>query len=255
MFRNLYADTRNIILCRAFRIALGVIAVYQIFHFIIFKALYVFFLKTAMDADTVAFTFPSIAAFLVTAATLFISDREFSNGCIRNKMISGVKRTDAFLSAVFGGMLQGAIYSFFAFCISTIMSLAFTAGFMDYSIPEFANYWLVTTMACMAIGAFSTSMVMSFGGSKLSYVIGLLLAFVLKVTDTFVLDKLYPEKGYCQLTGTKLMVYRFIDRFIPYSYLMERPHYDFASYVIGCGGLVIISTVVGLIIFNNKELH
>ena len=67
MFRNLYADTRNIILCRAFRIALGVIAVYQIFHFIIFKALYVFFLKTTMDADTVAFTFPSIAAFLVTA--------------------------------------------------------------------------------------------------------------------------------------------------------------------------------------------
>ena len=82
MFRNLYADTRNILFSRGFRSGLLVIFLYQLLFFIAMKFLYSVFLKGTMDADSVAFSFPSLAAFLVTAATLFISDREFSNGCI-----------------------------------------------------------------------------------------------------------------------------------------------------------------------------
>ncbi len=255
MFRNLYADTRSILLSRAFRLALWAIAFYQVFYLAFEKALYTFFVGTAMGADDIAFIFNSIAAFVVTAATLFITDREFSNGCIRNKLISGVKRTDAFLSAVCGGMLQGAIYTIFAFVLSSILSGLFTIGFIGFSIPEAADYWLVTIMSCIAIGAFSTALVMMLGGNKLSYVIGLLLAFVMKVWDTFILDKLYPEKGFCKLTGTKLAVYSFVDRYIPYSYLITRPHYDMASYVIGCLAMVILSVVIGLIVFNRRELR
>ncbi|WP_026529159.1 hypothetical protein [Butyrivibrio sp. VCD2006] len=254
MFRNLYADTRNILLSRGFHIALRVIAIYQIFYFLLIKIVFIFALKQTMAAEEVAFIFANIAAFLVTAATLYISEREFSNGCIRNKIISGVRRTDAFLSAVIGGMLQGALYAMFACVISTVISVLFTGGYMTFSPPEIADYWLIITMACMTIGAFSTSLIMIFGGSKICYVIGLLIAFVIKVTNAFVLDALYPTKGFCKLTGTKLMAYRFIDRFIPYSYLASEPHYDMPSYLIGCGGLLIISVVIGLIVFNKKEL-
>ncbi len=254
MFRNLYADTRSILLSRAFRIALWAIVIYQGFYLIFMKCLYAFIVGTALDADDISFVFTGIAAFIVTAATLFITDREFSNGCIRNKLISGVRRSDVFLSSVCGGMLQGAIYTIFAFLISAIFTMLFTAGFIDYSVPEVADYWLVTTMTSMAIGAFSTALVLMLGGNKLCYVIGLLLAFVMKVWDSFILDKLYPEKGSCTLIGAKLAVYRFVDKYIPYSYLMTRPHYDFGSYIIGCFAMVILSVVIGLIVFNKKEL-
>ncbi len=254
MFRNLYADTRSILLSRAFRLALRAIAIYQVLYFILMKCLYVFVVGTALDADDISFVFTGIAAFLVTAATLFITDREFSNGCIRNKLISGVKRTDAFLSAVCGGMLQGALYTIFACLISGIFTKLFTVGYIAYSVPEVADYWLITIMTCMAIGAFSTALVMMFGGNKICYVIGLLLAFVMKVWDTFILDKLYPEKGSCTLTGAKLAVYSFVDKYIPYSYLMTRPHYGMSCYVIGCFSMVIISVVIGLIVFNRREI-
>ncbi len=254
MFRNLYADTRSILLSKAFRYALEVIAVYQIFYLLFNKIIYSFIDTAELNADDIAFVYTAMAAFLVTAATLFITDREFSNGCIRNKIISGVKRTDAFLSAVCGGMLQGALYTVFACLISIPFAKFCTAGFIGYTIPEVADYWLVTIMACVAIGAFSTALVMMLGGSKLSYVIGLLVAFVMKVLDTAVLDKLYPEKGFCTLTGTKLAVYQFVDKYVPYSYLVIRPHYDMSCYVIGCAGMIIISVVIGLIVFNKKEL-
>jgi hypothetical protein len=165
-----------------------------------------------------------------------------------------VKRTDAFLSAVCGGMLQGALYTVFACLMSLPLVKVCTTGFVDYSIPEVADYWLIIIMTCMAIGAFSTSLVMIFGGSKIAYVIGLIIAFVMRVLSAQILDKLYPEKGFCTLTGTKLAVYSFIDKYVPYSYLTVRPHYNMSCYVIGCSGMIIISVIIGLLVFNKKEL-
>ena len=54
MFRNLYADTRSILLSRAFRLALRAIAAYQVFYFILMKCLYVFLVGTALDADDIS---------------------------------------------------------------------------------------------------------------------------------------------------------------------------------------------------------
>nr|WP_297708930.1 hypothetical protein [uncultured Butyrivibrio sp.] len=254
MFRNLYADIRSILLSRAFHLALIIIAAYQVLYFAFIKVIYLFVGVSEIDADDIAFVFVSVAAFLVTAATLFITDREFSSGCIRNKLISGVKRRDAFLSAVCGGMLQGALYTAFACLISIPFIGLFSVGFINFSIQEVADYWLIVVMTCMAIGAFSTALVMILGGSKLSYVIGLLIAFVMKVWDTVILDKLYPEKGFCKLTGAKLAVYSFVDKYIPYSYLMIRPHYEMRFYVTGCAAMIVISVVIGLIVFSKREL-
>lgn len=253
MFRNLYADIRSILLSRAFRTALSVIVTGQIFYLAMMKGL-CYLTDLSLTADDIAYLYPSMASFLVTAATLFIIDREFSNGCIRNKLISGVKRTDAFLSAVLCAMLQGVIYTMFACVISVIISKLFTLGFLNNSTSEIADLWLITTMACMAIGVFSASVVMMLGGNKASYVVGLLIAFVMKVWDTRIIDKLYPTKGHCTLTGVRLEVYRFVDRYIPYSYLMQEQHYDMGSYIIGCSAMIIISVVVGLIVFNKREL-
>ena len=254
MFRCLYADTRNVFLSKGFRIGLGAIIVFQMLGLLFSGFIVTFVMKEALAADDIAFIFPTVAAFLVTATTLHITENEFSDGCMRNKIISGVRRSDVFLSAILGGMLQGVIYSILACITSIVIAVFFTGGFMTYSIPEIADYWLVITLACLTIGAFSNVLILTLCGSKISYIIGLALAFVLRVADTHVLDKLYPSSGLCTLTGTKLAVYQFFDRFIPYAYLTTEPHYDMASYVLGCGGFILISTITGLLIFEKKEL-
>lgn len=255
MFRNLYADTRKIFFSRGFSGGISAILVYQLLGSLLLWLLTVLLVEGQMASEDIAFSFTTIAAFVVTASTLFVNQGDFEDGCIRNKLISGVKRSDAFLSAVISGMLQGVLLSFVAFVASMITLPIFSKGFMNYTIPEVADYWLIITMSCMAIGAFSTAVIMIFGGSKISYVVGLAIAFVMRVLDTYVLDKLYPEKGHCTLTGAKLVLFKFIDRFIPYSYLSMEPHWDTISYIVGCGGLILISTLVGLFVFSKKEIH
>lgn len=255
MFRNLYADTRKIFFSRGFYLAVFIIIFYQLIASLFDWGLTVFLVGGQVSSDELAFMFRSIAAFVVTISTLLVTQRDFEDGCIRNNLISGVKRSDAFLSAIICGMLQGVLLSFIAFISSMIVLPILSKGFMNYSIPEVADYWFMITLACMSIGAFSTALVMMMGGSKISYVIGLAIAFLLNILDTNVLDKLYPDKGNCMLTGAKLELYKFIDRFIPYSYLSAEPHWDSTSYIVGSTGLILISVVVGILVFNKKEIR
>ncbi len=255
MFRNLYADTRKIFFSRGFYLGVIVILLYQIFASLIIWMLTVLFIKGQVASDEIAFSFTNIAVFVVTATTLLVMQGDFEDGCIRNKLISGVKRRDAFLSVVISGMLLGALLSFIAFVSSMAVLPIFSEGFMNYKVSEIADYWLIITLSCMAIGGFSASLIMVLGGSKLSYVVGLAIAFGLETLDTHVLDKLYPEKGNCTLTGSKLLLYKFIDRYIPYSYLSIGPHWDSASYLAGCTGLILISVIIGLLVVERKEIH
>ena len=255
MFRNLYADSRRIFFSRSFYVSIAIIFLYQLIASLLIWALTAFLSEGQVASDEIAFLYPSIAAFIVTISTLFITQRDFEDGCIRNKLISGVKRSDAFLSAVVCGILQGALLTIVAFVSSMIVMPILSKGFMDFSIPEMADYWLVITLACMSIGAFSTALIMIMGGSKISYVAGLAVAFLLKMLGTHVLYKLYPDKGNCMLTGSTLELYKFIDRYNPYSYLLDEPHWDSLSYIVGCTGLVVISVVVGIIVFTKKEIR
>lgn len=253
MLRNLYADARKTLYCKGFHIGLALLAAYLIINGIYNLILCKIF-GGYIIAEELIFSFNGVAIFWITASTLIISDRDFADGCIRNKLISGVTRTDTFISAVFGGMLQGVIYSLVAFVGSYLISLVLSKGFFDYTAPETAGFFLVTVMTCIAIGAFSTTLVMVFGGSKIVYVVGLTLAFGMSLLTEDVLDKLYPGTGYCKLTGAKLAIYSFIDKFVPYSYLAAMPHHSFRYYLTGCAGLTIISIVTGLIIFGKKEI-
>ena len=255
MLRNLYADTRSILINRSFRIGLAAVVAYQVLFFLIIWLIQTVLLKEALRAEDIGFSFSMVAAFLVTGSALYISGNEFSYGCIRNKVISGVGRTDIFLSAVCGGIFQGVMYSMLA-CVSSVAATSlFTGGYMSYSIPEIAEYWIVITMTCASIGAFSTALVITFGGGKISYGIGFSLVFLMNIISARIVDKLYPNDGLCGLTGTKLTAYTFFDRFVPYSYFTATPHYDMGSYAVGCAGLVLISTAIGLIVFKNKELR
>ncbi|MCR5339488.1 MAG: ABC transporter permease [Lachnospiraceae bacterium] len=253
MLRILYSDIRKTILSQAFQGCMVANASYQLLTVIVMKVITEVFFHMNMAADDVAFCFATIAIFLVTASTL-ITVSEFADGTMRNKLISGAKRSEVFFSGLFTGMLQGFLLAASAFLLSTVCSLLLTTGFEGFTVSEMADFWIVITISCMAIGAFSTALIFCFGGAKISYVIGLAIAFGMKVFSMYLQDQLYPESGKCLLKGAKLVSFRFIDRFVPYSYLSMRPHWDFGSYFAGTIGLVAISAVIGAAVFQRKEL-
>ncbi len=254
MFRILYSDLRKILLSKTLKICFIAIAAYLFANVAILKIVG-FYMHISLYADDFISCFPEIAIFLITASTLFLTVTDFSDGCMRNKLISGASRTEIAMSALIGGMFQGLIYSAFACVITVLAGFVFTKDLNSYTLGEYADYWIINSMTCMAIGAFSTILVISFGGKKISYVIGLSFAFVMKVFTMDVISKLFPESGHCVLTGVKLAIYSFSEKYVPYIYQSIRPHHSFLTYFIGCGGLVLISAAIGIIIFNKKEIQ
>ncbi len=254
MIRLIYNDTRRLLTSRYFKLCVLINIGYEIFLVAGLKIVVTLFLHQSLSADEVAFNYSEFSIFLITASTLLTTISDFTDGGIRNKLITGATRPQIVLSSLFTGMLQGIIHTFFACITSVILCSVLTSGYNTYNVREIADYWLVMTLACMAIGVFSTAIIMMLGGRKSSYVVGLAIAFALRIFTAYVLSKLYPEKGECKLEGARLIIYRFCERYVPYLFMSMRPHWNFVSYVAGSVGLMCISVLLALAIFNKKEL-
>ena len=254
MMRLIYNDTRRLFTNRNFRLCLLINVGYELFLVVGLKVILYFFLHESIHADEVAFNYNAFAIFLLTASTLLTTISDFTDGGIRNKLISGANRRHIVLSSLFTGMLQGVIHSFVACITSIVVCWTMTDGYQMYNAKEVADYWLVMTLGSMAIGVLSTALIMMLGGRKSCYVVGLSIAFAMRIYSAAVISKLYPDKGMCKLTGAKLALYRFSDRYVPYLFISMRPHWDFGSYIIGSAGVIFISMFLALVIFNKKEL-
>ncbi len=254
MLRILYSDLRRTLVNRLFIGCLGAGIAYQVGTAVLLKIIMWFAFKENVTGEDISFVYTSIGIFLVTVSTLIIVS-DFSEGTMRNKLISGAKRSDVFISTIITSAFMGMAQAATAFVTESILRLILGGELTSYTIPELADFWIILTLASVSIAVFSTSIIMMIGGKKIAYFVGLLLAFGFKVFSMDVIDKLYPESGNVTLKGFKLAFYTFYDRFVPYSYFSVRPHWDTGSYIIGCVGLMAISTVIGLLVFNKKELQ
>lgn len=253
MLRLLYTDIRNILYSFGIKLCILACLVYLLGNVIISQIILHFFNAT-LYADEIIKVYPTISIFVVTAATLLIFIREYSDGIIKNKLCCGAKRTNIFISAEISSVIVAFIMSVINQISSLIVALIFTAGFNNITASEIACSFLDNIIASIAIAVFSTSLIMIMGGKNVSYVIGLGTAFVFKLISLEVLDKLYPDKGLCQLTGFKLSLYTFYDRFVPYAHTDGSPRWDMGSTLAGSLGLIIIAFTVGLMVFRKKEI-
>ena len=255
MLRIFYADLRNALHNKGFRIACFTPLFYSggitILLWVILK---VFLKDGGLTAEDVLDNYNGLAAFLITAATMMVFSGDFSNGIIRNKLISGAKRKDVAMSCILCGALMGVLLCAVYVVVSVLFVTIFTEGLQMLTIAEAADSCLVFTLASMSVGAFSAMLVLVSGGSKISYAIGLVIAFVFKLLNLEVCEKLYPEKGLCALQGAKLMLYRGFDRFVPYSHFSLYTRWQFADYLIGSVVLIVLSLVIGILLFQKKEI-
>ena len=255
MFKVLYADTRKLFIQIGQREFLAAVLLYLLGYVALIK-LVLFFVGGELYADDVYTAYAGLAVFLISGCTLVSTVSDYDDGCIRNKLICGAGRPAVFLSALITGGAQAVLLSMAAFIESLILAGIFTkGGLMTMTVEELADYWLINTMACIAIAVFSTMLIMILGGKKISYIVGIALAVGFNIFNMEVNDKLYPTQGSCTLSGFKLTLYNFYDRFVPYSYLSMRPHHSTLTYMIGAAVMIVVSVIVGMIIFNNKEIQ
>ncbi|MCR5249878.1 MAG: hypothetical protein K6E50_04665 [Lachnospiraceae bacterium] len=254
MLKVLYADARMMLYQKGMRQVILAVSTYLVLYSILLKIIG-HYMGFAVTADDIIMLYSSYAALAVTASTLFTSIGDFSDGCIRNKLILGSGRATVFVSAEIVGALQAVLISAAAFAESGILALVLTkGGLYTMTIAELADMWLIDTLALMSIGVFSTALVMVLGGKKSSYAIGLVISLAAHIFSLEVNEKLYPTAGKCVLSGAKLFLYRFYDRFVPYSYLKMRPHHETWVYLAGVCGLILLSTLAGILIFRKKEI-
>ncbi len=254
MLKMLYTDMRNILHNKGVMLC-GVVSIIYLLGTILFSLIILKFLGGSLHADEIITSYPSISVFVVTAMTLFVYINEYTDGIIKNKLCSGAKRWSIFISTEISAALMTFFMSAAIQIIMLIIALVFSEGFNYMTAAEVAFSYLELLIASTAISVFSTSLIMIMGGKNISYVVGLGIAFIFKIIDMEVLDKLYPDKGLCQLTGTKLKLYTFYDRYVPYAHCSGTPRWDMGSCVIGSVVLIMIAVIIGLIVFEKKEIN
>ncbi|SEQ91110.1 hypothetical protein SAMN02910369_02671 [Lachnospiraceae bacterium NE2001] len=255
MLKMLYTDFRSALLNRGIQILMLVFSLYIVGYVLIMKIIMSLLdMGLALHADDVMMVYNETSIFVVTAATLIIYVSDFANGIVRNKLCAGAKRSEIFLAAIVNSVFVTLVISVLCQLLEMILALIFSEGIYNVTMSEMAFSLLETTISCISISIFSTAVIMMMGGNYASYVVGLGVAFFFKIFGIEVMRNLYPEEGPVTITGLKLAVYQFYDRYVPYSRCTGNPRWDMTSLLIGCAGLIVISVAAGLIVFNKKEL-
>lgn len=255
MLRIFYSDFRFLFKQLSFKIVTGVVVGYSIFFVVALKLVIHFVNEGNMiSGEDVLSSYNDIATLAITAATLLLLNSDFANGTIRNKLARGIKRSEIYLSSIFNGMLAAVVLTAITVFFEIILALIFTDGFITFTVKEMADNILKLLITASSIGAFTSMFIMVFGGTKIAYFVGFVLAFFFDIIGAMVTNDLYPMSGNCTLEGTKLVLYTAYDRFMPYMHFEEYPRWDIFSYLIGSGVLIAVSIFVGMIIFEKKEI-
>ncbi len=199
-------------------------------------------------------SYSAYAALVIAFAVTKFFHSEFQDGVLRNKLVSGQKRKEVFLSACF----VSSVFATITQIVSTLTIIVFSwitrISMSEIDFGEVMEYTFVTVLAGIAVAVFYSAFYLCHGNSKLAIAIPMGVSIFVKIVLTYIMDKLYPQIGVCKLTGTRLFVYQMIDKYSPYAYFWGEIRWSLSSYVIGSGLLILISLIIGMIVFQRKDL-
>lgn len=256
MLRILYSDLRFLLKNLGFKLTIAAGMLY-VLGFVVILKIIMYFLNDGsfIYGEDILSAYNDIAFIFITTISVILFSADFTNGTIRNKLISGLKKSEIFVSSVISGMVASVIMTVIVTLFEALLSIIFSEGFMTYNLAELSDNLLMLMITAASVGAFMTMIVLVFGGKKMSYFAGFVTAFFLTILKMQVTNDLYPINGNCILTGTKLALYTAYDRFSPFMHFEGYPRWDLLSYTIGSVVLIALSIGIGLIIFNRKEIN
>lgn len=208
------------------------------------------FLYGDTDLRSYAQYSPVVIAILVS----IFQGSVFMDGTIRNRIISGNKRSTIFCSACVVNAFMAFSYQIIATLSTIVFSYILLNGFETPMAVIVVNA-LIYAFAAAALAVFFTMLVFITAKGKLLTVIDPLLSVIVMVAAVFILDKLYPESGVCTLSATVEKIFTFCDEYLPFFHLIGTVRWNLWDYAIGQVGFAVISLVIGSVIFNTKEMN
>lgn len=198
--------------------------------------------------------YSAYATFVIAFGVTKFFHSEFEDGALKNKLVSGKRRQEVFLSACF----VSSVFAVILQILSTLAIFAFAwmTGFSMSEIvfAEVMEYTFVMVLAGISVSIFYTVIYMCHGNSRITVAVPMGISIFTSIILMYIMDKLYPQNGICKLTGTRLFIYQIIDKYSPFAYFIGMNRWSIGTYVIGSGLLVVTSLFIGLIIFQRKDL-
>ena len=186
---------------------------------------------------------------------LFVScffGHETVTGCLRNKLIAGNSRVSCFMSSSFCSVVAALVTQLSVYLSSEVLGAIFGEGLTFNA--ELGRYTLLRVLASVVLSVFFVALTFIFACNTGAYVAGGALSGAMVIFGLEILTKLYPDDGIIKITGTRLAVYSFIDKYVPFSYFSAPVLRDIKTYAMGLVGTLIIALVLGTIVSSRKEL-
>lgn len=254
MYRMLCGDLRRLFKSKLFYSALLVYAFLYTSATPFIMWLIGLFTHNAPDyADVELKGQPGTAAIAISIFVATFIIKEFSEGAIRNKLSSGAKRIEIFLSSVITMSIATVMIQVVSLLSIIISGNTMMAGFLS-SPKEIIVMNVYYIIAAVSIAIFDTALIFIFGGNNISLFAGTVLSVIMKLVSIMILEDLYPETGEILISGSRLEVFSFIDKYIPYMHLTGFPRFEWSAYVIGGGGLMVLSLLIGIVVFEKKDI-
>lgn len=254
MYRMLCGDLRRLFKSKIFYMALVLYAfIYTSSTPFIMWVIGLFTHQAPDYADMELKGQPGTAAIAISIFIATFIIKEFSEGAIRNKLSSGAKRSEIFLSSVITMSVAAVMIQAVSLLSIIISGNTLMAGFLS-SPKEIIVMNVYYIIAVVSIAIFDTALIYILGGNHVSLFVGAVISVIMKLAAIMVLEDLYPETGETLISGSRLAVFSFIDKYIPYMHLAGFPRFGWSAYVIGGGGLIILSLLIGLVVFEKKDI-
>ena len=206
-----------------------------------------------MVAD--GYVFPIALSILIT---LFIGI-EYSDKTIRNKLIVGHSRSEAYLA----NFVVGIASAWTMYAVGIIVAIV--AG-----VPLLGNYALsfkllfpqivCALLSISALASIAVFLAMTISNRIISSVTMLLVSVGLAYIPTPLWDKLYSSFNEITLTGWKHMIYKVLYDFLPtcqlYQYTSDIESFpkNLALFPLYSILIIVVTTAIGLVIFKKKNL-
>lgn len=191
--------------------------------------------------------------YLAVIITMFLN-AEAGEGIIRNKLISGKKRYQVLISYCLVNTVVATILELLSVISAAVVGVL-SGAVLRVSVDEIIRYTLVATLAGIAIGILYTAVYICFCTKKIANVIPIAIAMLVKIAMIVISDALFTTSGVPKVTGTTLKIYTGIDRYFAFFHLNNELRYDNMSYIIGNAALIIISILVGSLVFTKKDFQ
>ncbi len=177
---------------------------------------------------------------------------ETVTGCIRNKIISGNSKNSCFVSSCVASVVASIVAQAVMYISCEIFGAILGEGLIFNT--ELLHYTLIRLGASFVLSIFFVALTYIFACNNGAYVAGGALSGAMVIFGLDILTKLYPDDGVVKITGAKLAVYSFIDKYVPFSYFSVPVLREPKIYITGLAGTLILSVLLGAVVYNRKEL-